>query len=75
MLGGCPLATVAGHGHLGQALRKVSPIQVMLDIAVGMAFLHSKNIIHRDLKPNNILVPLGPQYLMASGSVFHTARV
>jgi len=44
------------RGHLGQALRKVSPIQVMLDIAVGMAFLHSKNIIHRDLKPNNILI-------------------
>ena len=37
-------------------LRRV--LEISLDIARGMAYLHStaKGIIHRDLKPSNILV-------------------
>ncbi|KAH3722899.1 serine/threonine-protein kinase [Pelomyxa schiedti] len=31
-------------------------VRMALDIATGMAFVHSKNLIHRDLKPENILV-------------------
>lgn len=31
-------------------------IRVCLDIARGMAALHSLNIVHRDLKPSNVLV-------------------
>lgn len=27
-----------------------------IDVAEGLAFLHSKNIVHRDLKPGNVLV-------------------
>ncbi|KAL8113018.1 serine/threonine/tyrosine-protein kinase HT1-like [Apium graveolens] len=35
-------------------LRKV--ISMALDIARGMAFIHSQGVIHRDLKPENILL-------------------
>jgi hypothetical protein len=31
-------------------------LPLAMDIAQGMAYLHSKNIIHRDLKPSNIFV-------------------
>lgn len=29
---------------------------VLLGIALGMKYLHSKSIVHRDLKPDNILL-------------------
>ncbi|XP_024542701.1 serine/threonine-protein kinase HT1-like [Selaginella moellendorffii] len=38
------------------SLPLLSIVAVMLQVATGMAWLHSKNIIHRDLKPQNILV-------------------
>jgi serine/threonine protein kinase len=31
-------------------------LQILLDIATAMEFLHDHNIVHRDLKPSNILV-------------------
>ena len=31
-------------------------LPIALDIANGMAYLHSKNVVHRDLKPSNILL-------------------
>jgi serine/threonine protein kinase len=52
------------HGDLGQYLRggrgELLPypdrLKLALDVAEGMAHLHSKNIIHGDLKPGNLLI-------------------
>ncbi len=35
-------------------------LKLMLDIAKGVDFLHSKNVVHRDIKPSNILVSGSP---------------
>jgi serine/threonine protein kinase len=51
------------QGDLGQYLRAEDELlsleerlQLALDVAEGMAHLHSKNIVHGDLKPGNLLI-------------------
>lgn len=39
-----------------QLLEYIDPLNVLIDIARGMVFLHEQGIIHRDIKPSNILV-------------------
>jgi len=52
----------------------VQRVDVMLQIAEGVRYLHSRNIVHRDLKPENILVKRddsGPESLMLAPPVEH----
>ena len=49
------------HGDLNNFFRKteltnIKKLEIMLQIALGVEYLHNRNIIHRDIKPANTLV-------------------
>ena len=41
---------------LNKVLGDVDPVQVALDVAKGMKYLHEKKFLHMDLKPDNVLI-------------------
>jgi len=57
----CLVTQLMHNGNLSQFLTayQLSPymkVRIAHDIAMGMAFLHSKHLIHRNLKPTNVLM-------------------
>ncbi|RQX68637.1 Tyrosine kinase-like (TKL) protein [Toxoplasma gondii CAST] len=45
-----------GGPKLWKALSRPKLVQIFIDVAKGMAHVHSRNILHRDLKLSNILL-------------------
>ena len=53
LLQGADLKELIDQRRFGDLAWKV---RVMVEVAAGMAFVHSRNLVHRDLKPGNIHV-------------------
>lgn len=52
-------ARLEEYGNHGPPFNILEALDLMLQIAEGMLFLHEKKIVHRDLKSHNILVRCG----------------
>jgi serine/threonine protein kinase len=61
---------------LSDSTRYYEYLPIALDVANGMAYLHSRNVIHRDLKPSNILLTRDNRAKIADFgmSVTHTGQ-
>ncbi|CAG9465309.1 unnamed protein product [Pedinophyceae sp. YPF-701] len=71
-----PGGSLADVFRMQGALTVRRVVEIALDIARGMAYLHanSKSIIHRDLKPSNILIG-GSYYNRPDELAFHTGII
>ncbi|KAJ6589216.1 kinase-like domain-containing protein, partial [Mycena capillaripes] len=56
----CLVSPWMEHGHLLEFLRNAPPsldrISLILDVAMGLQYLHNEHVIHGDLKAMNVLV-------------------
>ena len=69
LLEGETLETVIQKGLLfGKPVEILDKVEIMFQVAKGLAYAHSKNVIHRDIKPSNIMVrPDGTAKVMDFG--------
>jgi serine/threonine protein kinase len=52
----CPGGSVADLIAESPRMESFQILELVLDIAVGMEYLHKLNVVHRDLKPGNIVL-------------------
>ena len=53
------------HQHIiDKEFNVLQHVDMILQVAQGMSYLHEKKVVHRDLKPHNILLKVDPDDLM-----------
>ncbi|KAJ6487844.1 kinase-like domain-containing protein [Mycena sanguinolenta] len=56
----CLVSPWMSNGHISQFLQSAPPdidrVSLMLDVAIGLEYLHERHVVHGDLKGTNILV-------------------
>jgi len=52
-----------------EAIVTQNPLEILMQVARGLQFLHSNKVIHRDIKPENILVSIAGQVKIADFSL------
>lgn len=48
----------------GRYINDLEYVDMILQVAQGMSYLHEQNVAHRDLKPHNILLKVDPEDVM-----------
>jgi serine/threonine protein kinase len=54
----CGEKTLTKYLSVGSPLEETNAVDIMLQIAKGMCYLHDMKVAHRDLKPGNVVVTL-----------------
>jgi len=69
---GISLAELLREGH---SIFRQQAIELGLQIADALAYVHSKGLVHRDIKPSNIIETSSGQYKLIDFDIAHGAEV